>query len=112
MDRSAAGRHARNKGGRAEAEVVKMAHAHGFTEARRNFGSGSRGGLDIIGIPATSMEVKRKERCSIWEWIGQLVRDARPTDIPVLAFRRNNSDWWAAIPLDDYFALLAARENS
>lgn len=105
-------RMSRTKGGAGEREVVAIAHAHGLTAARRNFMSGGQGGGDILGVPGVHIEVKRQERCSIWEWIKQATADARPTDTPVVAFRRNGDGWYAALPLDDLLALIAARETA
>jgi Holliday junction resolvase len=102
----------RNKGGVGEREVVAIAHAHGLTAARRNFMSGGQGGGDIIGVPGVHLEVKRQERCSIWEWIKQARDEAPPADTPVVAFRRNGDGWYAAVPLDDFLELVAARATS
>lgn len=102
----------RGKGNRAEREVIDMLHAYGWTSAYRNFGSGSQGGGDIIGGPGdTHLEVKHREACRIWEWIAQAEDEARPTDLPVVVFRRNRSQWYAAIPADELFALLKLRES-
>jgi hypothetical protein len=101
----------RGKGNGGEREVIDMLHARGWTSARRNFQSGGQGGGDIIeGPPDVHLEVKRRERCAIWEWIEQADAECRPTDIPVVVFRRNRSQWYAAIPADELFALLKLRE--
>lgn len=110
MGRTLTGRGRRNKGGTGEREVVALAHAHGFPEARRNFGSGSQGGGDVTGIPGTNVEVKRQEALNIWAALKQAEADARPTDTPVVAFRRNGTQWYAALPLDELLALLKLRE--
>jgi hypothetical protein len=102
----------KGKGNAGEREVVDLLHAHGWTRAYRNFGSGSQGGGDIIGGPVgLHIEVKRQERCTIWEWIAQAEGDARPTDIPAVVFRRNRCGWYACVPLDELLALLQLRES-
>jgi hypothetical protein len=102
----------RGKGNRGEREIVDMLHARGWPRAYRNFGSGSQGGGDVIGGPAgLHIEVKRQERCSIWEWIAQAENDARPTDIPAVFFRRNRSEWYVTLPADELLALLQLRES-
>ena len=79
----------RSKGNRAEREIIDMFHALGWTSARRNFQSGGQGGGDVIGGPAdVHVEVKHRERCSIWEWITQAQTEARPTDCPASTARR------------------------
>lgn len=102
----------RSKGNRAEREIIDLLRAHGWTGARRNFQSGGQGGGDVIGGPADcNLEVKHHERCSIWEWIAQSEGDARPTDIPLVLFRRNRSTWYACLPLEELLPLLALRER-
>lgn len=100
------GKGARTKGGAAEREVVTLLHEVGFKDARRNFMSGGQGGGDIVGVPNTHIEVKRQESVRIWEWIGQAEGDCRPTDIPVVAFRRSRSNWYAVLPFEDFLGLL------
>lgn len=103
----------RSKGNRAEREIIDMLRAMGWKGARRNFQSGGQGGGDIIGGPAdVHIEVKHRERCAIWEWIFQAESEARPTDVPAVIFRRNRSGWYAAIPADEYFALVRMRESA
>lgn len=97
----------RSKGNRAEREIIDLLRAHGWTGARRNFQSGGQGGGDILGGPVDfHIEVKHHERCTIWEWLAQADGERRPTDIPLVAFRRNRSGWYAALPLEDLLGLL------
>lgn len=104
-------RRPKGKGNQGEREVVDILHAHGWTGARRNFGSGSQGGGDITGLPGVNVEVKRCETVRIWDWIAQSENDARPTDIGLVVFRRNRSQWYAVLPLDELLPLLALRER-
>jgi hypothetical protein len=97
----------RTKGGVGEREVVALLQEAGFARARRNFMSGGQGGGDIIGVPDTHIEVKRCERVSIWDWIGQAEGDCRQTDLPMVAFRRSHSKWYGVLPFEDLIALLA-----
>lgn len=101
----------RSKGNRAEREIIDMFHRLGWKHARRNFQSGGQGGGDIIEGPANQhIEVKHRERCAIWDWITQAGDEARPTDTPVVVFRRNRSQWYVAVPAEDYFEMVKARE--
>jgi hypothetical protein len=103
----------RGKGNAGEREIVDMLHAMGWMGARRNFQSGGQGGGDIIGGPAgIHVEVKRRERCAIWEWIAQAGSEARPTDCPAVFFRRNRSPWYVAVPADEYLELVKFREQA
>lgn len=103
----------RSKGNRAEREIIDLFHRLGWTGARRNFQSGGQGGGDVIDGPAgVHVEIKHRERCAIWEWIGQAVADAAPTDTPAVFFRRNRSAWMVAIPAEDFLELVAFRERA
>ena len=98
----------RSKGNRAEREVIDILAEHGYA-ARRNFQSGGQGGGDIIGGPeGFHLEVKHRERASIWEWLEQADSERRPTETPAVIFRRNRSAWYAAIPLEDLLGLIEA----
>lgn len=102
----------RSKGNRAEREVIDMLHERGWTGAYRNFQSGGQGGGDVIGGPVgCHLEVKHRERAAIWEWIGQAESECRPTDVPVVIFRRNRCGWYACLPADELLALLQLRES-
>lgn len=101
----------RSKGNRAEREIIDILRAHGWTGARRNFQSGGQGGGDIIGGPEDcNVEVKHQERCTIWDWLAQSEADARPTQTPLVFFRRNRSGWYACLPLEDLLELLKLRQ--
>lgn len=103
----------RSKGNRAEREIIDMCHEHGWTSAYRNFQSGGQGGGDILRGPRdVHLEVKHRERCAIWEWIAQAEGERRPTDMAAVIFRRNRSQWYAAIPAEELFALLRFREDN
>lgn len=103
----------RSKGNRAEREVIDILKAHGWTGAYRNFMSGGYGGADILNGPAgCSIEVKRQERCSIWSWLEQCEQAAKPTDIPLVVFRRSRSQWYACLPLEELLPLLRMRESA
>jgi hypothetical protein len=49
-------------------------------------------------------ETKRAERLKLPEWLRQAKAEAPPGAVPVVAFRQNRGEWYAALPL----ALLAA----
>lgn len=88
---------------------MHLLHALGFPKARRNFGSGSQGGGDITGVPGVHLEVKYQEALNIWAALAQACDEAG-TNVPVVAFRRNRSGWFGALPLDDLAALLELRD--
>jgi hypothetical protein len=101
----------RSKGNRAEREVIDMLKARGWTGAYRNFQSGGQGGGDVIGGPPdVHIEVKHRERAAIYEWLAQAESECRPTDLPVVFFRRNKCGWYAVLEADELLALLKLRE--
>jgi Holliday junction resolvase len=103
----------RSKGNRAEREVIDLLRAMGWTSARRNLQSGGQGGGDVVEGPIdVHVEIKHREACRIWQWIEQAESEARPTDMPLVAFRRNRSRWYAAVPLDELLELVKLREKS
>jgi Holliday junction resolvase len=96
----------RMKGQRGEREIAAILRAHGF-EARR--GTQTRGGTEepdvVCSLPGYRLEVKRTERLNIWAAIKQCDDDIDPADddtVPVVVFRRNRSQWYACLPLEDF----------
>jgi len=104
----------RRKGARGELEVLALLHAHGWSAAHRNFGSGSRGGGDIAHGPAgTVIEVKRHGgRLDLPAAVRQAQAAAGPLDLPVVAHRRDGEEWQATLPLEDLLVLLHFREQA
>ncbi len=97
----------RSKGNRGELEVITLLREFGWSTARRNWQSGGQGGADIVGgIPNVSIEVKYVEALRIWEHLKQCEAAASPTEMPLLAFRRNHTRWYGAAPLTDILDLL------
>ena len=100
----------RDKGKRGELEL-----AHWLTErghpARR--GQQFAGGTDSPDVFCPSLplhfEAKRCERLRIHEAMAQAIRDAGD-QVPVVAHRRNRSDWLAILTLSDLLALIEARQ--
>lgn len=99
----------RRKGSRAEAAVVNQLRKW-WPNARRNFDSGSAGGGDVTGPAGVSIEVKCVEKLNIWQALEQAARDADPLHLPVVVFKRNGTDWYAALPADELWTLLKLRE--
>jgi Holliday junction resolvase len=99
------GRKPKARGNRAELEVVNLLKAHGYP-AYRNFASGGYGGSDVIGLPGFAVEVKMVEKLNVWAALAQCEAAASPTETPLLAFRRNRSRWYSAVPLEDLLGLI------
>lgn len=106
----------RRRGARGENEVVKHLRAHGWNDAERSHDGRTQDGPDggdiRHGPEGVSIEIKYQERAAIWAWLEQAEHDAGPTRIPIVAFRRNNSAWYACLPLDELLALVRFREQA
>lgn len=101
----------RRKGARGELEVVQMARAAGFLDAARTSDGRSQIGRgDVAGVPGVHIEVRRREAWALRAWLEQAEHEAHEHDLPVVAFRRNNGPWYAALPLDELLALLKHRD--
>jgi len=102
------GRRSRDKGSRGELEVAAIFKAAGF-DARRTPNSGGlswRG--DVVGVPGYVLEVKRQETLALPAWLRQAAADAAVCDsVPVVAFRRSQEGWYAALPLEELARLVA-----
>lgn len=88
----------RDKGARGEREVAAIFRAHGFDCDRVPNSGGLRLKGDLYGDLPVHVEVKRQERLQLWQWLGQ-ARDEAGDGVPLVAFRRNGSEWYAALPL-------------
>lgn len=55
------------------------------------------------------VEVKYQETTKPWEWFEQA--RANSTNIPLVCFRRNRSEWMALITLDDLVELIRDNNN-
>lgn len=56
---------------------------------------------DALGILPISIEVKRCETLQIPKWIKQVKAQARPNQVPVLAFRQNDTPWTIIAVMDE-----------
>ena len=101
------GARSRRKGARGEREFAAILTAEGF-DARR--GLQHRGGPDspdviVPSLPSIHFEAKRTERLSLYDAIAQARRDAGDK-LPIVAHRRNASEWVAILTLTDLLAII------
>jgi Holliday junction resolvase len=107
----------RRKGAEGERQVANIFRAHGFDCDRTPNSGGLRFKGDLYGLAGVHIEVKRQETARPWAWIAQAEKDAwAETEagrhvfaplLPVVAFRRNASSWYAIVPLEELARLLA-----
>jgi hypothetical protein len=99
----------RRKGVLGEREVARIWQAAGF-EVRGLEGLGDHLVLSrrnyryapdepLGGTVSLHCEVKRQERVRLPEWLAQAKAEAPQGTIPVVAFRQNKGEWYAALPL-------------
>ena len=88
----------RQKGLAGEREVRSIFEAQGF-EVRGLEGTGD---YLMLGPDSLTlhMECKRQETARPWLWIAQAEADAPRGTVPVVAFRRNYSKWYAMLSAD------------
>lgn len=104
----------RNKGARAEREIVDILHAHGWLRARRSSdgrAQSTRGDV-LHGPEGCHIEIKRQERLNVPAALTQATEDALPHDIPVVVHRPSRHGWMATLPLEELLPLLALRERA
>jgi hypothetical protein len=96
----------REKGKRGERDWRDYLRAvFGLTDARRGVQyAGGNDSPDVVGgWPGTHCEVKRVERFTPHEWIGQAVSDGGE-NIPYVAHRQNGAPWLVTVRAVDLLA--------
>ena len=93
----------REKGKRAEREVVKLLQpvvTKVYQEAgkevpllERNLMQSHKGGHDIVGLEWMALEVKHHETLQIPQWWEQTKKQAGKTRVPVLIYKQNRIKW-------------------
>jgi hypothetical protein len=101
----------RRRGAAGELEVVRLCREAGFP-ASRNLNQPRDGGADIVGIAGVAIEVKRTERADVWSWWQQAEGNAGPTNLPIVAFRRDSSSWLAVTDFAELLALIRHRARA
>ena len=95
----------KEKGKRAEREIVALLREYGFTDAKR--GQQYHGGTDspdVQGLPGVHIEVKHVERLNINEAMAQADRDCGE-NMPAVFHRRNRTPWLVTVHIDDFMEL-------
>lgn len=88
--------HSRQKGARGEREVRDILRAHGY-DARRD----GRLDTDVVhDMDGFHLEVKRREKYELDQWLEQAERDASEDEVPVVVFRKSKQPWRAVIDFD------------
>jgi hypothetical protein len=101
----------RSKGKRAELQLCRILTAT-WPEAGRNLDQFGPRKMDVINTPGVHWQCKHVEKLNIWAALDQAITESVATDVPVVAFKRNRSAWFAALELDELIPLLRLKEQS
>lgn len=92
------GRSSRTKGAAAEREFFSLLNEHlGAQVFRRNITQTRGGGCDSDANAHVAIEVKRQETLALPSWIRQAQEQAKPGQMPVLAWRQSRTPWQVAV---------------
>lgn len=106
------GKSERDKGKRGEREFLSQLGQLLNCDLSRNLNQSANGGADSLSLPGFAVEIKRAERLSIEAWWSQAVTQAKAVNRkPLLAFRRNRSEWRVVLTLEDFASLLSQQNQ-
>lgn len=96
----------KQKGKVGEAEVVNILKAHGFDSHRTQQFCGYQDGDPDVTMDGFHVEVKRREKSAIWDWIEQAERDHKEGTIPIVVFRKSRKKWQVCLDFERFLDLL------
>lgn len=97
----------KQKGKRGELELARKLREYGY-DAKRTVqynGKAEEGEADLKGLPGIHIECKRTEALRLYDAVDQAKRDAAGSKIPVVFHRKNNREWLAIMPLDEFITI-------
>lgn len=99
----------KRKGKNGELEFAKYCQKQGYKVRRTAQFCGNSGeAADCVGLPGIHIEVKRNEHLNIHDAMSQAVNDHKKNTLPIVAHRKNNTDWLITMRADDWFAIYRA----
>tara|TARA_B100000029_G_scaffold166576_1_gene162785 strand:- start:2406 stop:2768 length:363 start_codon:yes stop_codon:yes gene_type:complete len=90
----------KGKSGEREAAAI-LSELFGVPVRRSQQYSGAAGDADLVGLPGVHVEVKRRERGNVANWIEQAMGDAVMERVPLVVHRQNGRPWLATCCLED-----------
>ena len=106
-------KNSKRKGKTGELELARKLREFGY-DVRRSVqynGKEEEGQPDLIGLPHIHVECKRTEKLSLYDAVNQAKRDSHgKEEIPVVFHRKNNCEWVAILPLDEFMKIYAEYE--
>ncbi len=101
----------KKKGAKGEREFASLCREEGYQVRRGQQYSGLEG-EDVVGLPYMHVEVKRVEKLNIDNALEQSMRDAKDEQIPIVAHRKNRTDWKITLSAKDFFKIYREFEAS
>ena len=94
----------KKKGSRGEREFANLCREEGYDGARRSQQyCGANNDADVVGLPGIHIEVKRVQALNIGKAIAQSIRDAKTSEIPIVAHRKDREKWLITMLAEDWF---------
>jgi hypothetical protein len=97
----------KKKGAAGEREFSHFCQQYGYDCRRTAQYNGKEldSKADIVGLPGIHVEVKRVENLNIHKAMSQAVRDGHGKKIPIVAHRKNHTEWLITMRAEDWFKL-------
>lgn len=97
------------KGARAEREFAKLLRMYGYEAERGCQHSGGKDSPDVkTNMPYVHWEVKMVERLNLHNAMEQSKRDAGEGEMPLVAHRRNRTEWLVTMTFTDFIRIFQA----
>ena len=95
----------RRKGADGERQLARKLSEYGYDARRGQQYSGANGDADVVGLAGVHIECKRVEKLNLDDALAQSIRDAREGEVPIVAHRRNHTEWKVTMRLEDFIRL-------
>lgn len=107
------GKMQRDKGKAFELKVANLLKEYGYDTHRSAQFCGKTGqAADVVGVPGLHIECKAVERMTLYEWMGQAIRDSEAEgkgNIPIVIHKQNRKDILVSMRFEDFMKLM--KEN-
>lgn len=102
----------RAKGARAERMFAKLLREYGYEAERGCQHAGGKDSPDVkCNMPGVHWEIKWVEKLNLWDAMAQSKGDAGEGEMPLVAHKRNNTEWLVTMPFTEWIKLYQAYES-
>jgi Holliday junction resolvase len=95
----------REKGKRGERNLASTLRGYGYDTRRGQQFSGANGDADVVGLKGIHIECKWVEKLNVLDAMAQSKRDAKDGEIPVVMHKKNHTEWFVTMTLEDWIKL-------